>query len=196
MWAAEEAFYDFESETRELARHVAEIQKLKDEQDALIAEQEAKYNEEAREAKDNYPALVDAVFSAKADFEEARVFPGTDQEVIDHLRHEFDEAFNVAESARWMVYDFKSAEERKKADVEDMAVVRQARETYITGMETALLEWKTPLDTQIALVAEKKTLFEAAQATEAAAQTALDAANTAWAGRDQGQDGTDANNAL
>ena len=95
-----------------------------------------------------------------------------------------------------MVYDFKAAEERKKADVEDMAVVRQARETYISNMETELLEWKTPLDTQKALVEEKKTALQTATDAETAAQTAFDAANAAWTGRDQAQDGTDANNAL
>lgn len=82
----EEAFYDLQKAALELERAVAEVQTLKDAQDALAAEADENFQRDLQKAMDERPEIVAAYWDAKAAFEEARLDEFADHEHVEELR--------------------------------------------------------------------------------------------------------------
>jgi uncharacterized membrane protein YccC len=82
----EEAFYDLQKAALEQERAVAEVQALKDAQDALAAEADEKFQRDLQKAMDERPEIVAAYWDAKAAFEECKLDEFNDDCDIEELR--------------------------------------------------------------------------------------------------------------
>lgn len=95
-------FYDLQRQALELARHVQEIEGLKQVQDDAMGEENRQYEEKRDEMRDQKADVMDRLYETRAAFEEARLWgEGVDPEHLDHLRHEYDEAHHQAEDFKW-----------------------------------------------------------------------------------------------
>jgi chromosome segregation ATPase len=171
----EEAFYDLQAEVKRLEKAVDETQKMKDEVDRVLQEQRDQAQEKFNDINGEWERIKDDYFNAKANFEEARLYSGTDQQYLDQLRDDIMNAERAYWDAQPIIYEYKAEEQRAKAQSEDMKAVFDARETKEGDAVNELVQYKTPLDAAIGVANTEKASWESLKTTLAEKQADLKA---------------------
>lgn len=159
-------------------------------QDAKNAADE-KYNEQ----NERWSGVVDALFAARAAFEEARLF-NEPEDVLQTYRSTFEEASHEYYDLYWQILEYRNQQQREKAETEDMKAVRDDRDEKQEARVDALAQFKTPLDDQKALAEGEKATLNQLKETLTEREGTKNEAVAAWEQRDQAQDGTQVNNDL
>jgi hypothetical protein len=117
----------------------------------------------------------------KAEFEELRLYDGTDEEYLNDLRHRMDEALNTMNDNNYNLLEGERVVEGEKARDEDLNEYMQARATYREEvMVTAIATEKGALDDQLALTQGKKEAWDTAKETLQTKTDEFNTANEAW----------------
>ena len=161
---------------------------MKDEVDRVLQEQRDQAQEKFNEINGEWERIKDDYFNAKANFEEARLYSGTDQQYLDQLRDDIMNAERAYWDAQPIIYEFRAEQERAKAQSEDMKAVFDARELKEGDATNELIQYKTPLDEAIGNANTEKESWETLKGTLAEKQAALDSKMEQWNARDQSAD--------